>query len=88
MTAPSPLLGPEVAPLMAFVDAGVLEASSVQVAGVIARSVGGVEPEVLLGAALAACAVVRACVCGTGDRRGINRRRRCAGAHDGLASLA
>ena len=54
MTAPAPLLSPEVATLAPFVEAGVLDASAVQVAGVIARSVDGVEPEVLLGAALAA----------------------------------
>jgi exodeoxyribonuclease V alpha subunit len=54
VTAPAPLLSPEVATLAPFVEAGVLDASAVQVAGVIARSVDGVEPEVLLGAALAA----------------------------------
>ena len=54
MTAPRPLLSADVAALAPFVEAGVLDASDVYVAGVIARSVGGVEPEVLLGAALAA----------------------------------
>ncbi|MFZ2056214.1 MAG: exodeoxyribonuclease V subunit alpha [Acidimicrobiales bacterium] len=54
MKASGPLLGDDVATLAPFVEAGVLDASAVHVAGVIARSVGGVEPEVLLGAALAA----------------------------------
>ncbi|MGD0439036.1 MAG: exodeoxyribonuclease V subunit alpha [Acidimicrobiales bacterium] len=54
MTAPTPLLGAPVQTLAPFVAAGVLAASDVQVAGVIARSVGGLEPEVVLGAALAA----------------------------------
>jgi exodeoxyribonuclease V alpha subunit len=48
------LLGAEVATLAPFVEAGVLESSDVHVAGVIARNVGGLEPEVVLGAALAA----------------------------------
>jgi exodeoxyribonuclease V alpha subunit len=51
--APPALLSADVATLAPFVAAGVLDASDVYVAGVIARSVGGVEPEVLLGAALA-----------------------------------
>jgi exodeoxyribonuclease V alpha subunit len=54
MSAPDPLLDDDVATLLPFVEAGVLDASAVHVAGVIARSVDGVEPEVLLGAALAA----------------------------------
>jgi len=53
VTTLSPLLTGEVATLAPFVDAGVLDASAVHVAGVIARSIDGVEPEVLLGAALA-----------------------------------
>ncbi len=54
MKAPGPFLCDDVATLAPFVEAGVLDASAVHVAGVIARSVDGVEPEVLLGAALAA----------------------------------
>ena len=54
MSASAPLLHPDTAVLAPFVDAGVLDASAVHVADAIARSVGGVEPEVLLGAALAA----------------------------------
>jgi exodeoxyribonuclease V alpha subunit len=54
VTAAGPLLGEEVATLAPFVEAGVLDASAVHVAGVIARTVPGVEAEVLLGAALAA----------------------------------
>jgi exodeoxyribonuclease V alpha subunit len=50
----SPLLGDDIATLAPFVDAGVLDASCVHVAGVIARSIDGVGREVLLGAALAA----------------------------------
>jgi exodeoxyribonuclease V alpha subunit len=57
----------EVAVLAPFVDAGVLEGSEVHLAELIARTVPGVEPEVLLGAALAAraprlghvCVVIR-----------------------------
>jgi exodeoxyribonuclease V alpha subunit len=54
VSARAPLLGEDTATLAPFVDAGVLDASAVHVAGVIGRSVGGVDPEVLLGAALAA----------------------------------
>jgi exodeoxyribonuclease V alpha subunit len=54
MSASAPLLHPDTAVLAPFVDAGVLDASAVHVADAIARSVGGVEPEVLIGAALAA----------------------------------
>jgi exodeoxyribonuclease V alpha subunit len=54
VSARTPLLGEDTAVLAPFVDAGVLDASAVHVASVIGRSVGGVEPEVLLGAALAA----------------------------------
>jgi exodeoxyribonuclease V alpha subunit len=54
VSAPAPLLGEDTAILAPFVHAGVLDASAVHVAGVIGRSVGGVDPEVLLGAALAA----------------------------------
>ncbi len=53
MTARPPLLSADVATLAPFVEAGVLDTSDVHVARVIARSVHGVEPEVLLGAALA-----------------------------------
>ena len=63
MTAPAPLLSPEVATLAPFVEAGVLDASAVQVARVIARSVDGLQPEVLLGAALAARAPLFGHVC-------------------------
>jgi exodeoxyribonuclease V alpha subunit len=48
-----PLLGEEVGTLAPFVEAGVLDAAAVHVARLIARTVPGVEPEVLLGAALA-----------------------------------
>ncbi|HZJ25649.1 MAG TPA: exodeoxyribonuclease V subunit alpha [Acidimicrobiia bacterium] len=54
MSASSPLLSRDTAALAAFVVAGVLDASAVHVADVIARAVGGIEPEVLLAAALAA----------------------------------
>ena len=54
MSARAPLLVEDTATLAPFVDAGVLDASAVHVAAVISRSVGGVDPEVLLGAALAA----------------------------------
>ena len=63
MTAPVPLLTPELVTLAPFVEAGVLDAAAVQVAGVVARSVQGVAPEVLLGAALAARAPVFGHVC-------------------------
>jgi len=48
-----PLIDDEVATLAPFVEAGVLDASAVHVARLIARTVPGLEPEVLLGAALA-----------------------------------
>ena len=54
MSARTPLLGEDTATLAPFVQAGVLDASAVHVASIIGRSVGGVDPEVLLGAALAA----------------------------------
>lgn len=54
MSAVAPLLRHDTAVLAPFVEAGVLDASAVHVADAIARAVGGVEPEVLLGAALAA----------------------------------
>ena len=54
MSALSPLVSDEVGVLAPFVEAGVLEGSSVHLADLIARTVPGVEPEVLLGAALAA----------------------------------
>jgi exodeoxyribonuclease V alpha subunit len=63
VTAPVPLLTPEVVTLAPFVEAGVLDAAAVQVAGVVARTVGGVAPEVLLGAALAARAPLFGHVC-------------------------
>jgi exodeoxyribonuclease V alpha subunit len=54
MSATLPLLNRDTAVLAPFVQAGVLDASAVHVAEVIARSVGGVDAAVLLGAALAA----------------------------------
>jgi exodeoxyribonuclease V alpha subunit len=54
VSARVPLLGEDTAALAPFVDAGVLDASAVHVASVIGRSVGGIDPEVMLGAALAA----------------------------------
>ena len=75
--------------LAPFVEAGVLEASSVQVAGVIARSVGGVEPEVLLGAALAARAPLFGHVCVVIETvAGSIVVDDAQAARDGLASLA
>ncbi|MGA2529076.1 MAG: hypothetical protein ABSG36_07930, partial [Acidimicrobiales bacterium] len=53
MRALRPLIDDEVATLAPFVEAGVLDASAVHVARLIARTVPGLEPEVLLGAALA-----------------------------------
>ena len=49
--------------LSPFVEAGVLDAADVHVAGLIARTLVGLEPEVLLGAALAARAVRLGHVC-------------------------
>ncbi|MGO8723746.1 MAG: exodeoxyribonuclease V subunit alpha [Acidimicrobiales bacterium] len=54
MRSLTPLLGHDVESLAPFVEAGLLDSSSVHVAGLVARTVGGVETEVLLGAALAA----------------------------------
>jgi exodeoxyribonuclease V alpha subunit len=54
VSARFPRLGTDTAALAPFVEAGVLDASAVHVASVIGRSVGGLDPEVLLGAALAA----------------------------------
>jgi exodeoxyribonuclease V alpha subunit len=54
VSARTPLIGEDTATLAPFVEAGVLDASAVHVASVIGRSVGGLDPEVLLGAALAA----------------------------------
>ncbi|MCJ7437757.1 MAG: exodeoxyribonuclease V subunit alpha [Acidimicrobiia bacterium] len=54
MSASAPLLRDDTAVLGPFVDAGALDASAVHVADAIARAVGGIEPVVLLGAALAA----------------------------------
>jgi len=54
VSAVAPLLRDDTAVLAPFVEAGVLDASAVHVADAIARAVGGIEPEVLLGAALAA----------------------------------
>jgi exodeoxyribonuclease V alpha subunit len=63
MTGLRPLLGEEAAPLAPFVEAGLLDASAVHLARLIARTVPGVAPEVLLGAALAARAPVFGHVC-------------------------
>jgi exodeoxyribonuclease V alpha subunit len=54
VSARTPLLTEETATLAPFVEAGVLDASAVHVASVISRSVGGLDPVVLVGAALAA----------------------------------
>lgn len=54
MKAPAPLLDRDTSVLEPFVAAGVLDAAAVHVAGTIARGVGGLDPDVLLGAALAA----------------------------------
>jgi exodeoxyribonuclease V alpha subunit len=54
MSGAAPLLSAETAVLEAFVDAGALDASAVHVADAIARSIGGIESEVLLAAAFAA----------------------------------
>lgn len=63
MTSLLPLLGPDTLTLAPFVEALVLDASAVRVAGAIARCVGGIAPEVLLGAALAARAPVFGHIC-------------------------
>jgi exodeoxyribonuclease V alpha subunit len=63
VSARTPLVGDEVATLAPFVDAGVLDASAIHVAGVIARSIGGVRDEILLGAALATRAPTFGHVC-------------------------
>jgi exodeoxyribonuclease V alpha subunit len=63
----STLAGDAVASLAPFVEVGLLDASALHLAALIARTVGGVDPEVLLGAALAAraprlghvCVVIR-----------------------------
>ncbi len=54
MSAAEPLLVGDLTVLAPFVDAGVLDASAVHVAGAVARASGGLQFEVLLGAALAA----------------------------------
>lgn len=54
MSASTPLLGADTTSLAPFVDAGVLDASAVHVAGLIARTLDGITPGVLLAAALAA----------------------------------
>lgn len=54
MRAPAPLLDRDTSVLEPFVAAGVLDAAAVHAAGTIARVVGGLDPAVLLGAALAA----------------------------------
>jgi exodeoxyribonuclease V alpha subunit len=59
----APLLNARTRVLAPFVEVGVLDASAVHVAEAIARSSGGVEDEVLLGAALAARAPVYGHVC-------------------------
>ena len=53
MTGLRPLLGEEVSHLAPFVQAGVLDVSAVHVARLVARTVPHLEPEVVLGAALA-----------------------------------
>jgi len=68
MTSLLPLLGPDTLTLAPFVEALVLDASAVKVAGAIARCVGGIAPEVLLGAALAARAPVFGHICVELDR--------------------
>lgn len=57
------VLAGQVAALGPFVEAGVLDPSAVHLAGLIARTVDGVEPEVLLAAALAARAPLFGHVC-------------------------
>ena len=54
MSASTPLLGSDTTSLAPFVDARVLDASAVHVAGLIARTLDGITPGVLLAAALAA----------------------------------
>jgi len=63
VSVPAPLLNARTRVLAPFVEVGVLDASALHVAEAIARSVGGVEDEVLLGAALAARAPVYGHVC-------------------------
>lgn len=63
MSAPAPRLTDATATLAPFVDAGVLDAAAVHVAAAIDRAAGGVDPDVLLGAALAARGPVIGHVC-------------------------
>src|ERR1019366_4290779 len=63
MRGPIFLVGDDLALFSPFVRAGVLEAADVHLASLIARTVVGVEPEVLLGAAFAARAVRLGHVC-------------------------
>jgi len=63
VSAPKPWLSDAVESLSPFVDAGVLDTSSVQVADLIARSVPLTSHEVLLGAALATRAPLLGHVC-------------------------
>jgi len=63
MRGPIPLVGDDLALFSPFVRAGVLDAADVHVASLIARTLVGVEPEVLLGAAMAARAVRLGHVC-------------------------
>ena len=63
MSSLTPLLRPGTASLASFVEAGVLDAAAVHVADTIARSVGGLSDEVLLGAALAVQAPINGHVC-------------------------
>ncbi len=63
MSAPAPILDRDTQVLEPFVAAGVLDAAAVHVAGRIARAVGGLDPAVLLGAALATRAPTFGHVC-------------------------
>ncbi|MCZ7534727.1 MAG: AAA family ATPase [Acidimicrobiia bacterium] len=63
MNISPPLLNRDTAVLTPFVDAGILDASAVHVADAIARGVGGIDFESLLGAALAARAPALGHVC-------------------------
>ena len=63
MSLPTPMLRSGRTSLAPFVDAGVLDAAAVHVADAIARAVGGLEDEVLLGAALTVRAPVTGHVC-------------------------
>ena len=63
MSGAAPLSGDDLALVLPFVQAGVLDAADVHVASLIARTVPRVEPEVLLASALAARAVRLGHVC-------------------------